>query len=99
MATHESIARDSHEEIATTMGQIKKMLLVGAVFAVVGYLLLIVAGIEDFATIFGWADSTKMWFKLGGVGHILIGVFVSLVAIVRTLSLVPSRLSYALEGE
>jgi hypothetical protein len=73
------------------------MIAVGALFVVVGYLLLLTAGLEDFATIWGWADSRKMWFKLGGVGHILVGIFISLVAIIRTLSLVPHRLSAAME--
>lgn len=84
-------------EIESTMSTIQKMIIVGAVFAVVGYLLLLVAGVEDGLALWGWADSTKMWFKLGGVGHILIGIFISLVAIIRTLSLVPHRLAGQLE--
>ena len=84
-------------EIESTMSTIQKMILVGAVFAVVGYLLLLVAGVEDGLALWGWADSTKMWFKLGGVGHILIGIFISLVAIIRTLGLVPHRLGAQLE--
>ena len=38
-----------------------------------------------------------MWLKLGGVGHILIGIFIALVAIIRTLSLVPHRLAEQIE--
>lgn len=79
-------------EIATEMGAIKKMLLVASVLVVVGYVLMIIAGIEDAFTIWAWADSTKMWFKLGGVSHILVGIFIALVAIIRTLKLVPDRL-------
>lgn len=70
------------------------MVMVGTVVVVVvGYLLLVIAGLEDGLTIWAWADSTKMWFKLAGVGHILVGIFISLVAIIWTLSLVPDRLS------
>jgi hypothetical protein len=36
--------------------------------------------------------STLLWMKLAGVGHILVGIFIALAAIVRTLSLVPERL-------
>lgn len=41
--------------------------------------------------------SMLLWLKLGGVGHILVGIFVALVAIVRVLSLMPHRLSYEME--
>lgn len=43
------------------------------------------------------ADSTEMWLKLGAVTHILVGVFVALAAIIRTLSLVPHRLGAQIE--
>jgi len=122
-------SRLSPAEIESAMGQIKKMILVGVVFAAVGYLLLGMALVleltefhplleeffsthtntslacgapersgainDDLATIHSW-PSTLLWLKLGGVGHILVGIFVSLVAIVRTLSLVPHRLYYAM---
>lgn len=32
--------------------------------------------------------------KLGGIGHILVGIFIALAAIVRALSLMPDRLGY-----
>lgn len=41
--------------------------------------------------------STLMWLKLGGVAHILVGIFFALVAIVRALSIIPHRLSYEME--
>jgi hypothetical protein len=41
--------------------------------------------------------STLLWMKLGGVGHILVGIFIALAAIIRVLSLVPHRLSYEME--
>lgn len=86
-------------EIESTMGTIKKMIVLGAAFVVVGYLLIAVAGLQEAFEISSTisADSTKMWLKLGGVGHILVGIFVSLVAIIRTLSLVPHRLSAQME--
>lgn len=85
------------DELTATMGSIKKMIIFSALFVVVGYSLLILAGVEDAFALWAWADSTKMWFKLGGIGHILLGIFVSLVAIIRTLGLVPHRLSLQLE--
>lgn len=42
-------------------------------------------------------DTMKRWLKLGGVGHILLGIFIALVAIVRVLSLMPDRLGLLLE--
>ncbi|MFB6176333.1 MAG: hypothetical protein ABEI99_04170 [Halobaculum sp.] len=41
--------------------------------------------------------STLLWLKLGGIGHILLGIFVALAAIVRALSIMPHRLSYEME--
>jgi len=86
------ISEMSTADIASTMSSIKKMIMAGALFVVAGYLLLAIAGVETAFVLFDWADATKMWFKLGGVAHILVGIFISLVAIIRTLSLVPHRL-------
>jgi len=36
--------------------------------------------------------SLLLWLKLGGIGHILVGIFVALGAIVRALSAMPDRL-------
>jgi hypothetical protein len=119
------------EEIESTVGSIKKMLMIGAIFAAVGYLLIGAAIffelttfhplLENFFTEYpgtslagGSADprgsainaelaeihkwpSTLLWLKLGGVGHILLGIFIALVAIVRALSVMPHRLSYEME--
>lgn len=125
-------ARMSMEEIESTVGSIKKMLVVGAVFAAVGYLLIGMALVfeltqfhpllEGFfssfpetslaggtggarsggvnatlAAIHKW-PSTLLWLKLGGVGHILMGIFIALVSIVRALSVMPHRLSHAMAG-
>jgi len=119
------------EEIESTISSIKKMLMVGAIFAAVGYLLVGAALffeltefhplLENFfstytdtslaggsggtrggavngalAEIHKW-PSTLLWLKLGGVGHILLGIFISLAAIVRALSVMPHRLSYEME--
>jgi hypothetical protein len=48
------------------------------------------------AEIHTW-PSTLLWLKLGGVAHILVGIFFALVAIVRALSVMPHRLSYEME--
>jgi hypothetical protein len=43
------------------------------------------------ATIHQW-PSMLLWLKLGGVAHILTGIFIVLAAIVRALSMMPVRL-------
>ena len=134
MATEEPnviLDRLSAEEMTATMGSIKKMLMIGALFAAVGYLLILSALfleltqfhplLENFfskftahslagggpertsaalnqqlATIHQF-PSTLLWLKLGGIGHILLGIFIVLAAIVRALSMMPHRLSYELE--
>ncbi len=107
------------------------MLLIGALFAAVGYLLILAAlfleitqfhplleeffsGYTEHSLAGGGPDragtaginqqlasihqfpSTLLWLKLGGIGHILLGIFISLAAIVRALSMMPHRLSYEL---
>jgi hypothetical protein len=129
--TPQTMQTYSPETILSTMSSIKKMLVVGAVFAAVGYLLVGMALVLEFtqfhplleqffttqtahsvagggpdragaaalnaqlATIHKF-PSLLLWLKLGGIAHILVGIFVALAAIVRTLSLVPHRLSYAM---
>jgi hypothetical protein len=123
--------RKSLDDIESTIGKIKKLLKVGAVFAAVGYLLVGAALffeltefhplLENFfstytdtslaggsggtrggavngalAEIHKW-PSTLLWLKLGGIGHVLVGIFFSLVAIVQALSIMPHRLSYEME--
>jgi hypothetical protein len=123
--------RKSIAEIESTIGSIKKMLMAGAVFAAVGYLLVGAAIFFELTTFHPLLDnfftsfpdtslaggsggtrgaavnsalaaihkwpSTLLWLKLGGVGHILLGIFISLAAIVRALSIMPHRLSYEME--
>jgi hypothetical protein len=123
--------RQPIDEIEATVGSIRKMLKVGAVFAAVGYILVGAALffeltefhplLENFfstypdtslaggsggtrggavngalAEIHKW-PSTLLWLKLGGIGHILLGIFIALAAIVRALSIMPHRLSYEME--
>jgi hypothetical protein len=125
------IERKPADEIEATIASIKKMLMVGAIFAVIGYLLSGSAIVfeltefhpllEDYFTSFPdtslaggsggtrgaavnealteihkW-PSTLLWLKLGGVAHILLGIFIALAAIVRALSVMPHRLSYEME--
>jgi hypothetical protein len=134
MATEavEDIDRLPTQEIQSTISTVKKMLMIGAVFAAVGYLLIGMALVLELTqfhplleTFFaeqtahslagGGPDragsaalnsqlaaihkfpSTLLWLKLGGIGHILVGIFISLAAIVRVLSLMPHRLSYEME--
>jgi hypothetical protein len=128
----ETLERLPAQQIQSTVSSVKKMLMVGVVFAVVGYLLIGMAlffeltqfhpAIEEFTRTFtqhslagGGPDragatalnsslaqlhqwpSTLLWLKLGGVGHILMGIFISLAAIARVLSLMPHRLGYEME--
>ena len=135
MATDQAsvpIDRESAENIQSTVGSIKKMLLAGALFAAVGYLLILGALFLEltqfhplladfFATHTQWSlagggpdragevavnsqlasihqfPSTLLWMKLGGVAHILVGIFIALAAIIRVLSVMPHRLSYEME--
>lgn len=41
--------------------------------------------------------STLLWMKLGGIGHVLVGIFISLFVIVQELALMPHRLGYKME--
>ena len=121
-------------EMESTMTGIKRMLKIGAAFAVVGYLLVGFALFleisafhplleEFFATHTGWSlagggadrageaalnsqlatihsfPSVLLWLKLGGVAHVLVGIFIALAAIVRTLALMPHRLAHEMSGE
>ncbi|MDZ7702000.1 MAG: hypothetical protein U5J98_07975 [Halobacteriales archaeon] len=127
------LQRLSEEEIESTVGTIMKMVMLGALFAAVGYLLILAAlyveltqfhpQLEEFFSTYtqhslagGGPDragsgqlntalssihkfpSLLIWLKLGGIGHILVGIFIVLAGIVRALSLIPHRLSYELEN-
>jgi len=132
-ATEADLPEMTPEDILAGMGTIKRMLMVGAVFAGVGYLLVGAALFLEFTQFHpliesffaqhtghslagGGADragmaalngdlaaihkfpSLLLWLKLGGIAHILVGIFVALAAIVRTLAMVPARLGYEIEG-
>lgn len=130
-ASTDVLPRESPEQIQSTIGSIKKMLMLGSIFAIVGYLLIIGALVleltqfhpllesyfgqfpnhslagggpertsaalnNQLATIHKF-PSTLLWMKLGGIGHILVGIFIALAGIIRALALMPHRLSYELE--
>jgi hypothetical protein len=125
-------AQPTAEGVQSTMGSIKKMLMVGGLFAAVGYVLIIGALVveltqfhpllEQFfstqpahslagggpdragqavlngqlATIHQF-PSTLLWMKLGGIGHILVGIFIALAAIIRALAVMSDRLGMKLD--
>jgi hypothetical protein len=119
------------EQIETRMGSIKRMLLIGAPFAAVGYLLVGMAlsldptqfhpaidevvrrytdhslagggpdgagagGIAPALTAIHQWPSMLPWLERGGVGNVLVGIFIALAALVRTLTPVPVRLSHGM---
>jgi len=131
-ATEADLPEMTPEDILEGMGTIKRMLMAGAVFAAVGYLLVGAALFLEFTQFHpliesffaqhtghslagGGADragmaalngdlatihkfpSLLLWMKLGGIAHILVGIFVALAAIVRTLTMVPARLGYEID--
>lgn len=124
--------RLSLADVDVTIASIKKMVMLGALFVIVGYLLILAALVleitqfhplieEYLKTYTEWSlagggpdragetalnanlaelhqfPSTLLWLKLGGIGHILVGIFISLAAIIRVLSIMPHRLSYEME--
>ncbi|MFB6311378.1 MAG: hypothetical protein ABEH64_09400 [Salinirussus sp.] len=125
------IERQPAEQVQSTIGSIKKMVVLSAVFAAVGYILVIGALVLEFTQFHPLIEnffrtytetslagggpertaagintqlasihkfpSTLLWMKLGGIAHVLVGIFISLVAIIRVLSLMPHRLSYEME--
>jgi small-conductance mechanosensitive channel len=126
------LERASAENVESTIGSIKKLLLVGGLFAAVGYLLIMGALVLEFTqfhplieqffteqtatsiagggpdragdaalnsqlTTINQFPSTLLWMKLGGIGHILVGIFLALAGIIRALSVMPHRLSYEME--
>jgi len=134
MATDQSavgLERQSPQTIEATIGSIKKMLLIGALFAAVGYVLILGALFLELTQFHPLLESffaeqtahslagggpertsaalnsqlaeihkfpsTLLWLKLGGIGHILVGIFLALAAIIRALSLMPHRLSYEMQ--
>jgi len=82
--------------------KIKMLTMVGVVLWVIGFIMILIAIFQEF---FGyWSDipdatgsKALMTFKLGGVGFILSGVFMSLIAIVKALVLMPEKLGKLLQ--
>lgn len=96
---NDQIGQQTIHELELSIAGIKRMLLVAAFVAGIGYLLLLFALTQEFSTVSSIfaANSMKMWLKLGGIGHILLGILIALLGIVRVLSLTPERLSLLLE--
>ena len=101
MATEDvaqTVSRLGQSEVEATVDSIRMMVKVGALFVGIGYVLLLFSLSQEFVTLgtIFTEDSMKMWLKLGGIGHILIGIFVVLAGIIKALSLMPDRLSQEL---
>jgi len=83
--------------------QAMMMVKVGMVLWIVGFVMVLSAlYIEFFGSLSNLADSTSsrllMSLKLGGIGFILSGIFLSLVAIVKALAMMPLKLAKVLKG-
>ncbi|MCK5301089.1 MAG: hypothetical protein KAJ21_04225 [Thermoplasmatales archaeon] len=85
-------------------GKIKMLVMIGAIFWIIGLLMILYAiAIEVFqiGDIGQSADNISsklmMTLKLGGIGFTLSGIFLSLVAIVKALTLMPVNLGKLLK--
>lgn len=90
------------------MGEEKKkvmsMVKVGTVLWAIGFLLVLTVFYKEFLGSYSaLPDSTSsrtlMTLKLGGIGFILSGVFMALVAIVRVLGMMPEGLAAIIRKE
>ena len=85
-------------------GKIKMLVMIGTIFWIIGLLMILYAiAIEVFqiGDIGQSADNISsklmMTLKLGGIGFTLSGIFLSLVAIVKALTLMPVNLGKLLK--
>ena len=85
-------------------GKIKMLVMIGAIFWIIGLIMILYAiAIEVFqiGDIGQSADNISsklmMTLKLGGIGLTLSGIFLSLVAIVKALTLMPVNLGKLLK--
>jgi hypothetical protein len=85
-------------------GKIKMLVMIGAIFWIIGLIMILYAiAIEVFqiGDIGQSADNISsklmMTLKLGGIGFTLSGIFLSLVAIVKALTLMPVNLGKLLK--
>jgi len=77
--------------------KIKMLVIIGAVFWIIGLIVIFTAFYSEF---FGYqstlADSVSskflMTMKLGGIGFTLSGIFLSLLAIFKALTMIPEKL-------
>lgn len=122
------MADDSPDDVEAKKSKMKKLMVVGVIFVVIGYGLILgalyleVTGFHPAIDAFfsehtghslagGGSDragmttlnddlseihqfpSTLLWMKLGGIGHVLVGIFISLFVIVQALMMMPDRLA------
>ena len=83
--------------------KIHMMVKVSMILWIIGFLMVLSAIYMVFWGPFqAIADSTSsrmlMTFKLGGIGFILSGIFISLIGILKVLSMMPQGLKAALRG-
>jgi len=76
---------------------IMKLAKVSMVLWIIGFLMVLNAiYLEFWGPLAAIADSTSsktlMTFKLGGIGFILSGIFLSLIAIMKVLAMIPEKL-------
>lgn len=82
---------------ADEMKKMKAMTIVGVIFAVVGYSLILLAFQQEFlgpyrAIADGTSSRFLMTLKLGGIAHILVGICITLVVIIKALMMMPKKL-------
>lgn len=76
----------------------KKLGMVGLIFALIGIMLVWYAFSLEFGPAYkdvadGTSSRLLMTYKLGGIGHMLFGIFLSLLGIMKALSNMPKALA------
>lgn len=56
------------------------------------------AGLNEALTSIHQFPSLLLWMKLGGIAHVLVGIFIALAGIVRALGVMPHRLAERIEA-
>lgn len=82
--------------------KMKMLVMIGAIFWIIGLLMILGAFYNEFiGDLSQVADSTSskllMTMKLGGIGFILSGIFLTLVAILKALMMIPEKLGKMLK--
>ncbi|MBI2671415.1 hypothetical protein HYX16_00615 [Candidatus Woesearchaeota archaeon] len=78
--------------------KIMMIVKIGMILWIIGFLMILTAIYKEFlgsyvSIVDSTASRTLMTLKLGGIGFTLSGIFLSLIAIVKVLSMMPDRLS------